>query len=90
MGRWLLRRLEPGHRDRLDITRALGFDPEIPIQLFDLEVDPGATQNLSASRPELAQLLANALPHSSPPPADDNSRVSQEHLNALRALGYLD
>jgi len=61
-------------------------------ELFDLAVDPGETRNLVARRPELAQRLSDTIAtwrastSAAPSAADD----SDETLEALRALGYVE
>lgn len=63
-------------------------------QLFNIEQDPGETENLAAREPErLAKLRARLAawnernPHAS---RTDGPELSREDVEALRALGYID
>lgn len=71
-----------------------------PFALYDLVNDPGETENLVASEPEIFQQLKDEMwawwvPESFDVMADvgdirDDKEVSEETLENLRALGYID
>jgi arylsulfatase A-like enzyme len=63
------------------------------LQLYDLEVDPGETTNLSRSQPDLARRLGWELEQwfSGYQEADTSPlELDEEDMESLRALGYLD
>ena len=70
-------------------------DGEKNVELYQLDVDPGETKNLAASKPELARQLSAELEKwkSVRPLARDKTPMSRERaaeLEALRSLGYID
>lgn len=65
------------------------------LELFDLESDPGETEDLTAIKPELAEHLARALEKrlaalARRPVSENTVDLSEDERAELRALGYLD
>ncbi len=60
-------------------------------ELYDLAADPNETRDVSAAHPEVAARLASALERwtATLPPVRTPERTEQQ-LEALRALGYID
>jgi choline-sulfatase len=60
-------------------------------ELYDIADDPGETRDLSASRPEVAARLADALERAMASEGDQHSRrgPDREAAERLRALGYV-
>ena len=66
----------------------------LKVELYDLEADPGETNDLSAARPalrdqllrELEERLERARQGATPP---DLRHLSEEEIESLRALGYV-
>ncbi len=66
-----------------------------PKLLFDLEADPGETQNLAEARPERMAALSTVLEAAKASAADAaapeiETQLSPEAIERLRSLGYLD
>ena len=86
---WAYREILPEYRDRT--LRYLGYRPEHPYELFDLTVDPEERVDVyDPGRREVAQareiLRVFLAAKASAAPALD----SDDHLEALRALGYVN
>jgi arylsulfatase A-like enzyme len=62
-------------------------------ELFDLPVDPGEAVNLAAGRPadvaRLEALLSDYTSRAAPAPPDSDERLSDDALEGLRGLGYI-
>ena len=62
-------------------------------ELFDLTSDPGEKVSLTEGRPEdvarLQSLLADYMSRAAPPPPDTDDQLSEEALEGLRGLGYI-
>lgn len=60
-GRWKLVRHRSGKARHMVVEAPLGTTSVPPFQLFDLEADPGETEDLLERRPELAETLGKRL-----------------------------
>ena len=74
------------------------YSDELPQELYDLESDPGETENLAADRPDLAAelegrlsaLMAYAAPEGAAAGTEYTPEEEQLLEERLRELGYLD
>ncbi|MGH3036627.1 MAG: sulfatase family protein [Gaiellaceae bacterium] len=74
------------------------YSEELPQELYDLESDPGETENLAAARPDLAAelegrlvaLMASAAPEGAVAGTAYTPEEEQLLEERLRELGYLD
>jgi arylsulfatase A-like enzyme len=87
----LIVRVREHRRDKLAAGEELN-NPKV--RLFNLSADPGETRNLSKERPEIRDALLGRLQSlgSDDPSAQSEHRddISDEELEGLRAIGYVD
>jgi arylsulfatase A-like enzyme/Flp pilus assembly protein TadD len=77
----------------LETSRYHYIDAPQP-ELYDLVADPEEKNNLASQQTAIVAVLKDKLQsrlrnHPYSPPADDNSRLSPDALDKLRALGYV-
>lgn len=100
----ILERTTPSTVERLKLTQVrrgvYAEDYKLAVvgnqveQLFNIATDPAETQNIAADEPETVQHLQRQLEQfvmqSPPEEANSQTDVSEEVLENLRALGYVD
>jgi arylsulfatase A-like enzyme len=91
--RWLYRELAPHLEDYEDWLPSIGYAPDLPRQLYDLDRDPSERENLAdrAEYREVVGRLHGLAAAAAEEPVEAAGRLdSEEHREALEALGYLD
>jgi arylsulfatase A-like enzyme len=89
--RWLYREVLEPHRSRHGTLHYLGYQPEVPFELYDLSDDPAETRNLyHEDHPELARLRGMIREHLASERRAADPLASPEHRKALEALGYVE